>query len=268
MTALRALTCLAAVIAVMTWPVLPASAASSQCSGSAETLEIASAECETSAEDVAVSILTSSGSDDEWKIVPLCEYGDDHHECPEQLPCTVNGLSGFTYNVFHNGVGVGSTCLTPGQADMLEAASPGLVLREFQRLGWPASSVVIQPPDGETLVNFATNFLTTNTEPTQQTVTLLGLPITIEATPATYTWIHGDGTEQTTSSPGDFYPAGDVFHEYRTAEAVAPSVDTTYSGRFRIRDSAWYDIPATVTVVGPSVPLTVREARPQLTGAD
>lgn len=172
------------------------------------------------------------------------------------------------YRMYRNGVYIGRVCLAPNDADMLEAASPGLVLREFQRLGWPASSVVIQPPDGETLVNFATNFLTTNTEPTQQTVTLLGLPITIEATPATYTWIHGDGTEQTTSSPGDFYPAGDVFHEYRTAEAVAPSVDTTYSGRFRIRDSAWYDIPATVTVVGPSVPLTVREARPQLTGAD
>lgn len=252
---------------LMTTIAAPSHASGGQeCTNSLD-LSFADRHCSASADDVAVSILTS-GTRVRYTFKFYCEEGVGVPNCAEARCATTDGRRGVMYSMYRNGVYVGRVCLAPSDAQMLEAASPGLVLREFQRLGWPASSVVIQPPDGETLVNFATNLLTINTEPTQRTVTLLGLPITIEATPSTYTWIHGDGTEQTTSSPGDFYPAGDVFHEYRTAETVAPSVDTTYSGRFRIRDSDWYDIPATVTIVGPSVPLTVREARPQLTGTD
>ena len=253
-------------LCAMVSPVRPAAAAGTECTGSAA-LSTASAGCVRSAEDIASNILTS-GSKVSYSFEFYCEDGVGVPNCAEAGCTTADGRRGVPYRMYRNGVYVGIVCLAAGEAEMLETADPGLVLREFQRLSWPESSIVIQPPDGETLVNFETNLLTTNTEPTQQTVTLLGLPITIEATPSTYTWIHGDGTEQTTSSPGDFYPAGDVFHEYLTAQTVSPSIDTTYSGRFRIRDSDWYDIPATVTVVGPSVPLTVREARPQLTGAD
>ena len=52
---------------------------------------------------------------------------------------------------------------------------------------------------GRTLINFDTNFYTTNTHPTTQTVTLIGQQVTIEATPTEYTWHFGSGEgDQTT----------------------------------------------------------------------
>jgi hypothetical protein len=46
--------------------------------------------------------------------------------------------------------------------------------------------LTIQPPEGQTLVNFETIFYTTNTEPAFERVTLLGQRIVVKATPVTY----------------------------------------------------------------------------------
>ena len=68
-----------------------------------------------------------------------------------------------------------------------EQSQPALTLADIQKafaeLKLPASTLIIQPPDGLTLVNFATNFYTTNTTPITTTVTLLNQPVTLEATP-------------------------------------------------------------------------------------
>src|SRR5206468_1583314 len=100
---------------------------------------------------------------------------------------------------------------------------------------------------GRTLVNFATNFLTTNTEPTTQAVTLLGQRVEIEATPQSWVWHYGDGGSDTTSSPGAAYPDLEVTHTYLDAVQVSPSVDTVYSGRYRINGGGWQAIPDTAT---------------------
>ncbi|CAN5587245.1 hypothetical protein BH11ACT8_BH11ACT8_08440 [soil metagenome] len=122
----------------------------------------------------------------------------------------------------------------------------------------------VQPPDGRTLVNFATNFYTENDHPTRQAVTLLGRRIVIEATPTSYAWRFGDGESAATSSPGAAYPALTVTHDFRRAGAVSPSVDTTYTGRYRIGRGPWVAIPETLTVPGAAVALEVVEARPTL----
>lgn len=140
----------------------------------------------------------------------------------------------------------------------------GQVLQAFRRLRWPASTLIVEPPGGETLVNFATNFHTDNDAPSRQAVTLLGRRVVIEATPTTYTWRFGDGDVLDTETAGAAYPSLDVTHEYRTAERFAPSVDTTYTGRYRIGGGPWVAIPETLTVAGASQVLTAREARPTL----
>ena len=145
--------------------------------------------------------------------------------------------------------------------------TPGMVRREFERLSWPAAELEVQPPDGQTLINFDTNFFTRNTSATTQTVTLLGQQVTIEARPTSYRWNFGDGVSLTTSTPGAPYPALDVTHDYADPGQVNPSVDTVYQGRYRINDDEWQAIPGSLTVSGEPVGLRVRSASPHLVGA-
>lgn len=172
---------------------------------------------------------------------------------------------GTRYSVLIDGEFSNWICVVPGQdADM----TPDRVLRAFQRLEWPTSELIVQPPDGRTLVNFETNFLTENTESVRQQVTLLGQDITIEAWPESYTWEFGDGESRTTESAGARYPELEVTHRYLQKDSYAPSVATTYAGRYRVGTGPWVDIPGTHTVEGESVGLEVIEARPVLVAPD
>ncbi|QBR93742.1 PKD domain-containing protein [Nocardioides euryhalodurans] len=157
--------------------------------------------------------------------------------------------------------------MTPAEEAELAVITPAMVQREFQRLSWPAARLEVQPPDGQTLINFDTNFFTRTTAATTQTVTLLGQEVTIEARPTSYAWQFGDGAVLETSSPGSPYPDLDVTHDYADPGAVSPSVDTTYEGRYRVNGDAWQTIPGSLTVSGEPVDLQVRSASPQLVGA-
>ena len=116
------------------------------------------------------------------------------------------------------------------------------------------------------MVVFATIFYT-EPQPFTRAVTLLGRPVTIVATPQTFTWHYGDGTSSSTSTPGAPYPAKEVTHNYRDAHrTVLTSVDVSYTARFRVGGGAWQDIPGTVTIAGPTSPLRISEATALLSG--
>ncbi|TNM45157.1 hypothetical protein FHP29_04955 [Nocardioides albidus] len=138
--------------------------------------------------------------------------------------------------------------------------------RAFKDLTWPASTLVIQPPDGLTLVNFDTNFYTTSTSPITQTVTLVKQQVTIEATPSQYHWTFGDGETLTTTKPGAPYPKLTNTHDYLRIGTYAVSLATTYTGRYRVGDGGWQSIAETVTVEGTPQQLRVIEAQPKLVG--
>lgn len=143
--------------------------------------------------------------------------------------------------------------------------TPGMVAAAFRRLELPAAQLEVQPPNGRTLVNFATNFYTQRGDLTR-TVTLLGRQVDLRIHPTTYTWSFGDGTTTTTTEPGAPYPALDVTHEYRKHGRVAPSVDTTYSAEFSVDGGPWRPVNGTVTIPGPPVDLRVLTATPTLVG--
>ncbi|MAS56354.1 MAG: hypothetical protein CMJ44_17365 [Pimelobacter sp.] len=173
-------------------------------------------------------------------------------------------MEGIKYDVFLAGEKVGETCVTEQEAAEQQQVTPARVLRAFRRLDWPESELVIEPPDGRTLVNFDTNFYTADDSPVRQRVTLLNQSVLIEATPTTYTWHFGDGTTLDTASPGAPYPALDVTHDYARAEQYAPSLDTTYTGRYRLAGGPWIAIPETLTVPGAAQELEAVEALPTL----
>ena len=90
--------------------------------------------------------------------------------------------------------------------------------------------------------------------------------MTIEATPTSYSWHFGDDGGLTTTDPGAPYPDLRVTHRYRRVGSVAPSVDTTYAGRYRVGNGSWQTIPDTLTVPGAPVDLQVVSATPHLVG--
>ena len=191
----------------------------------------------------------------------------------ERICRNAAGQSGTWYVLFRTVLATGAesaigiVCLTPADEAGLAVITPAMVRREMERLSWPSARLDIQPPDGQTLINFDTNFFTDNTDPTTRTVTLLGQQVVIEATPVEYTWHFGDGDSSTTTSPGAAYPDLDVTHDYADPGRVSPSVDTTYRGRYRINGGAWEAVPGSLTVEGAAVPLRVRSATPHLVGS-
>lgn len=187
--------------------------------------------------------------------------------CGRNLTCTTaTGKPGVFYAVTVNGEPSGRRCIGDAEANGAGIVTPGQVLEAMRRLDWPASPLVIQPPDGLTLVNFETNFYTTGTSAVTRVVTLLGQRITIEATPSEYHWAFGDGESLASAEPGAAYPALTITHTYLRTGTYAASLDTTYSGRYRVGNGAWQDIPGTVTVQGAPESLRAIEAQPKLVG--
>jgi len=147
----------------------------------------------------------------------------------------------------------------------LATVTPTLVSSALKRLRLPSSTLVVQPPNGRTLVNFATNFYTEREEFTRN-VRLLGQRIELRITPSRFTWHFDDGESTTTTSPGTPYPDLEVTHDYLDKGAVSPSVDTTYTAEFRVGGGSWQPVPGSVTIPGEAVALEVVEASPILVG--
>jgi hypothetical protein len=226
-------------------------------------------ECLKSGSDT--SDYVASHSDHTYSIRPACEVGG-LALCDQPATCTIAGHAGSLFNVYRDDSPEPldwQACLTDREAKHLGGLTPGAVRHAFERLTWPASPLVVQPPDGKTLVDFDTNFYTTNTAPSTRTVTLIGQRVTIEATPSEYLWHFGSGSDdadRATSDPGAAYPDLRVTYRYLRVGTVDPSLDTTYSGRYRVGTGPWRQIPATLTVTGTPVALQVVSATPHLVG--
>jgi hypothetical protein len=140
-----------------------------------------------------------------------------------------------------------------------------MVLNAMRRIGLPSLQAHTQPA-GKTLVNFET-ILYAEPQTFTPTVQLLGQRVDIEATPSQFTWHHGDGTSATTTSPGAPYPSKEITYKYTDAHTtVTPSVDVTYTARFRVNGGGWQDIGETVTIAGPASSLRISEATAVLSG--
>ena len=163
---------------------------------------------------------------------------------------------------------IGTHCITLQQAagqGTRPQMTPALVLNAIRRIGLPELTAQTQPTD-KTLVNFATIFYA-EPQPFTRSTTLLGQSVDIVATPSQYTWHHGDGTTNTTATPGAPYPSKDITYRYVDAHTtVTPRVDVTYTARFRVNGGPWQYIDETVTTTGPTSDLRISEATAVLSG--
>ena len=202
---------------------------------------------------------SSSGGGHTWYVTVQSANGGIHRD---NLVCSSGDESGLWHDVFMDGTDVGDVCVPDRDVDQVNIAQ--LVIRQFKRMKWPASELVVQPPGGKTLVNFKTNFFTRDNQAIDQTITVANRSVEIRAVPTSYTFHFGDGTSTTTAQPGRPHPDLDITHEYARTGSVVVSLDTTYSGEYRIGDGDWVAIPDTLTVTGEGQDLEVLEAVPQL----
>jgi len=183
---------------------------------------------------------------------------------------------GTLYNLYRDGVKYGVTCLSAPQAVVFGQITPDYVDSKWRGLDWQKAELSLQPPNGKTLVNLPTIFTSSmSPQPQTITVTLLGLPVTIEATPTSWTWHSGMGGDEgswTTNDPGAAYTSGtdpESLNNFRylIADSYLPSVDVTYEGRFQVAgQDDWLDIPNPLTLEGDTVTLQVLPAGAHLTG--
>jgi hypothetical protein len=142
------------------------------------------------------------------------------------------------------------------------------VRSETKNIMFPGLSVKVQP-NGRTLVNLDTIVYTDDSKVSTTTVTLLGFPVVVEATPISYTWRFGDGSPAlTTSTPGKPFPSKEITHKYMKRGAVSLTLTTNYAARFNVADTGWQYIDGTVPITGPATVLQVREAVPVLVDPD
>jgi len=246
---------------------LPSAAHAAECSTSQLFTQVAE-HCDIPGKDAQQKVYGSADSGHVYRLELDCGTGGKAL-CAEGIACTADdGESGFRYTVYQDGIAIGGTCLSATENRPPGDPTPAQVMDAAKQLTWPQATLLIQPPGGETLVNFATNFYTTTTQPATQTVSLLDVSVTIEATPATYTWTFGDGNQTTSHQPGAPYPHLTITHAYLRKGTVNPALDVTYAGRYRLGDGQWKPLPDTLTVKGTPQTLTIRTATPHLVDSD
>lgn len=140
-----------------------------------------------------------------------------------------------------------------------------MILQAFRRIPLP-SLISHSQPANKTLINFDTIFFT-QAQPLTRQVTLLGQGVRLEITPSRFEWVHGDGTTETTSTPGAPYPAKDIVYRYADAHrTVAHRVVVTWSAEYSLNGGPLRPVNGTVTTNGPATPLRIAEASPALSG--
>ena len=207
-----------------------------------------------------------SGPQGVWHEDPVCALGGAQ-TCAELAYCDNGVVQTFSYFVTESGDNIpgGSNCPQTDSGGDPPEVTHGLVLQALRRIDLPVSELMVQPPNGRTLVNLETNFYTENGTFTRS-VRLLGQRVELRIWPSSYGWRFGDGASLQTSSSGSPYPDLEITHRYRERGRVSPRVDTTYSAEFSVNGGPWRPVDGTVTIPGSPVGLRVVTARPVLVG--
>jgi hypothetical protein len=142
---------------------------------------------------------------------------------------------------------------------------PGITAADFQRLPLVPSAIHVEPPTGWTLVNLPT-IVYASGEPQSLRTTVVGIGVTVRATPASFTWTFGDGSPPlATTDPGKAYPAATITHAYLAAGVNRIRLVTQWNGEFLVDGSStWLPVTGTAETTSNSEPLTVYTAHSRL----
>lgn len=168
---------------------------------------------------------------------------------------------------------IGMTCHTPlvpaRSGEPAEVLTEAMIIEQFHRTDFALPQLVMQPPDGRTLVNLPVYFQLTWPElgyaPGDiDTTTIVGHEVRIRPTLLGATYHTGDGDIGPTTSLGGPYPTGDITHTYTQRQDVTPSITVEYGGEVSVDGADWRTIPGSATIQGPTSPLEVLTSRNRL----
>ena len=220
--------------------------------------------------------------------IPPNSVNDPRREICQSAMDFCFGVGGYTVNAYSiiyrrtvdtGGVvedwgAIGGTCYTdsvpPRSGEPAEVLTEAMILEQFHRTDFALPQMVVQPPDGQTLVNLPVYFQLSWPEagfsPEEiDTTTIVGHEVRIMPTLIGATYITGDGASiGPTTSLGGPYPTGDITHEYVTGAQVSPYISVEYGGEVSVDGGDWQTIPGSATVEGPPSPLEVLTSRNRL----
>ncbi|UJP39474.1 hypothetical protein F1D97_14255 [Cellulomonas palmilytica] len=129
---------------------------------------------------------------------------------------------------------------------------PGITAEDFRELTIVSPPAHRQPTSDETLVNKDLIVYTEQAEQRFRT-TIFDFAIDVVATPTSYSWDFGDGSEPlVTTSPGAPYPSFELTHRFHDPLTTSVTLTTTWSSRFRVDDpyGTWQDVEGTAVPRG------------------
>ncbi|MDT0166745.1 hypothetical protein Q9R32_14415 [Actinotalea sp. AC32] len=140
-----------------------------------------------------------------------------------------------------------------------------LTATDFRRLPLTPSPTHHQPADGRNLIGKPV-ILWTDPAPQTLTTTVLGTPVTVRATPTTWTWDLGDDTAPlTTTDPGHPYPDHTVTRAYTHPGTYTLTLTTTWTGTYQVDGTGpWHTVTGTATTTSTPTTLTAEEAPSRL----
>lgn len=145
--------------------------------------------------------------------------------------------------------------------------APAITVTEtdFRSLPLTPSTISVGPAHGWLPVNMAAAVYT-DSQPQTLTTTLLGTPVTVRATPTTYTWNWADDCQPTeTTDPSAPWPSHTVSHTFERTGTYTVTMTTTWTGEYSLDAGATYTpITGTATTSTTAPPLTVHELRSHL----
>lgn len=158
----------------------------------------------------------------------------------------------------------------PDPATVVTPPTPDEIYTAFTAVAPSKAELSIQPPNGQTLVNFETIFSTAAEAFTTDKIGLgKGFTVVFEVRPTAFTWHFGDGTTLETDWPGKPWSKGAdvsklITHVYTDTKPVKASVTTTWGATVRLNGGAAVPVRGTVNVTSPDIGLEILEAQPQL----
>ena len=157
--------------------------------------------------------------------------------------------------------GILAVSVDAGGNPVTRAELDGAVATEFRRLPLSPGGIVLQPASGWGLINLET-IAYTNAEVQSFSTTVLGIPLTVRATPVRYTWSFDDTSgDLVTTQPGAPWPDSTITHIYRTTGTRTISLTTEWAGEYVISGSStWQPIAGTATTTESAPPIEIRSA--------
>lgn len=130
-------------------------------------------------------------------------------------------------------------------------------ISDVQQLPLPAGVMVVEPPGGYVLAGVPVNVYAVDSGSSDLSTVVLGIPVVVRVTPASWSWSFGDGgSVGPTSDPGGPYPTLTNSHAYSRTGSYAITMTTYYTAQLSVAGGPFEPIAGQASVA--STPSTLR----------